>query len=320
MKQIPPLTVVGLLLCLATGLDAHQGERLFPIVELTDADLEAIDLHDGTVDDWLTVVGEPTVTALDFFAQTNLEPYDPADMDFRIWLAWHDGTDRLYAAMEQVDDIYVNNFDRNSGNFEFMWHQDSAIRLELDGDHSGGAFNTFPCCNSDEPAQAFEFARQAQPYNAIGQTVGDDPHVAIDVLQNLNPPAYEFGDWYTRPPYAEGGGGRFGENPVISVTEFYVTPFDHMVWSSQEESRASELSLGRTIGFRLTAIDRDNKDEFINAWFTLPSNEGLTPDQNRSSDFFADGLLLGPGGALPKEEDDTAVEGLSWGRIKASFY
>jgi hypothetical protein len=120
-------------------------------------------------------------------------------MDFRIWIAWHDATNRIYAAMERADDIYVNTFDRSSHNWSqgsaFTWYQDSSINLMVDGDHSGGPYGG-PCCLTDE--DAFRFAEQAQIYVAIGETNGD-PYVNIDILQNLNP-GYEYGDWYILRP------------------------------------------------------------------------------------------------------------------------
>ena len=305
--------VVGQLLGLVSSTNAHVGDRVYPIFELTDADLEAIDLQDGSIGDWLDIVGEPTLSAIEFFAHTALEPYDPADMDFRLWLAWHDATNRIYAAMEQADDIYINTYDRSSGNLN-MFAQDSGITLSIDGDHSGGVYGG-PCCDD---TQAFEFARQVQPYRAIGETIGEDPHVVITRLQDLNP-GYEYGTWYTQPPYADGGGRRFGENPVISVTEFYMTPFDDFIWNSPEESLVSELSPGRTIGFKVLIADRDSKDEFsVSTYFTLPDTEAQPLGQGTSADFLLDGLLLGPGGAIP-EVEDTAVESITWGRIKASF-
>ena len=101
--------IAGLLLGLAGSSYAHQGPRVYPILELSDEDLAQIDIMDGSIDDWLAVVGEPTMTALDFYA---LGSYHPADLDFRIWLAWHDHTDRIYVAMERADDVHVNEYDR----------------------------------------------------------------------------------------------------------------------------------------------------------------------------------------------------------------
>lgn len=89
-----------------------------PFAELSDQDLEDIDLHDGYVDDWLRVVGEPALTAQGAFVREGMiwrRRYDATDLDFRTWLAWHDATDRVYVAMERQDDVFVNDYDRSAG-------------------------------------------------------------------------------------------------------------------------------------------------------------------------------------------------------------
>ena len=41
-------------------------DRVYPFTELSDEDVARLDLRDGTVFDWLDIVGEPSLTALDF--------------------------------------------------------------------------------------------------------------------------------------------------------------------------------------------------------------------------------------------------------------
>ena len=114
-------------------------------------------------------------------------------------------------------------------------------------------------------------------------------------------------DWFQAPPYADGGGGIAGENPTISVTEFYLTPFDRFVWNSPEESRVSELYTGKVIGFGFLIADYD-PGEAIAGFFLGTRGSGAGT--------YVDGMLLGPGGVFP---EDTAVENVTWGRIKAAF-
>ena len=92
---------------------AHVGDQIYPFYELLEEDLHRIDLTDGSVEDWLEVVGEPSLTATDFVwgTQHAAAEYNPLDVDFRIWLAWHQGSGTLWAAMERVDDLYVNRHD-----------------------------------------------------------------------------------------------------------------------------------------------------------------------------------------------------------------
>ena len=66
--------------------------------------LEEIDLHDGSIDEWYKV-GEPSMTLLDFKTFSD-RPHDPSNLDFRVWLAWHDEPDRVYAAFIIADDVY----------------------------------------------------------------------------------------------------------------------------------------------------------------------------------------------------------------------
>ena len=71
------------------SVDAHVGDRVYPVHELTDEMLAEIQLHDGSVEEWYELIGEPTLTLLDF-SEILGASLDPSDMDFRIWLAWHD--------------------------------------------------------------------------------------------------------------------------------------------------------------------------------------------------------------------------------------
>ena len=82
--------------------EAHSGDRLFPIPELTDEMLEKIQLDDGSVEEWYDLAVEPTMSLVDF-RRFGILP-DPSDLDFRIWLAWGDEPDRLYVAFAAIDD------------------------------------------------------------------------------------------------------------------------------------------------------------------------------------------------------------------------
>ena len=133
-----------LLLAVSAGLSpqavAHSGGRVYPIPELTDEMLEQIQLDDGTVDEWFELIGEPAMTLLDFQTHSNFLPPDPSNLDFRIWLAWHDDPDRLYLAFVASDDLYKNDHDYDApyGGRRFIFVHDH-ITLAIDGDHSGGA-------------------------------------------------------------------------------------------------------------------------------------------------------------------------------------
>ncbi len=294
------LPIIGLVVGLLGGAEAQESERLYPFVELTDADLAQIDVTDGSVDEWVDLLDEPTLTALDF--QTAPEPglYDPADMDFRVWLAWHEATQRIYVAVERSDDIYINEFEyggRIATCFLMMQH-DSSVQFLVDGDGSGGKYAFHGNDIDAKEERRLRTNQHAQKYYVLAELFGGGSHICLPD-QSL----YDDEDWFQRPPYAEGGGTSFGAHPTISVIEFYVTPFDRLIWNSPEESVVSALSRGALIGFDLVIPDYDIGVGGHESWHFLA---GYDP---------ARGLLVGPGGELP----DSAVESMTWGRIKATF-
>jgi len=300
--------IVGLLLIQVAPSNAHLGDRVFPIYELTDADLARIDLEDGSTEDWLEVVGEPSLTILDFAFWNGSVSLDPSDLDFRIWLGWHDATDRIYVAMERVDDVYTNDF--MSKDF-FMWSYDSSFQISVDGDHSGGEYHAYGMDISTEAEfyqQLLLDMQQAQDYVAIAEVFDDSSPITIPVPGQLE-------DWFRYPPFAHAGGGKFSENPIISVTEVYLTPFDRFVWNSSEESRISELHAGKIIGFNMSVVDSDAGPDNPHLFFRLP----VLIDRDNAkleASAFADELLLGAGEEMP---ENTTVENITWARIKASF-
>ena len=273
---------------------SEASERVFPLFELTDEDVALIDIKDGSIEEWKDIVGEPTVTALEFRTDSQWHEYDPASMDFRIWLAWHGGTNRIYGAMERADDIYINDFDRHDPNglLAIPQNHDSYIRFAVDGDASGG-YNGW----DDE-------------YEILAEVYDNGPHVFVHGGVEKS--------WYMNPPFLDGGGGTAGENPVISVTEFYVTTYDRFVRNSPEECVVSEFYRGKSIGFAIWVVDYDAKQPSVfQSYHYLLRVEARTGVRyvNRSDDFCL-GLLVGPGGEIP---EISAVESITWARIKAQF-
>ncbi len=302
------LPIIGLVVGLLCSAEAQESERLYPFVELTDADLAQIDVTDGSVNEWIDLLGEPTLTALDFQTRPHLAPYDPADMDYRVWLAWHGATNRLYVAIERSDDIYINTYDGSDAakpECISMWGHDSSVNFGVDGDASGGKFYFYLEEIKDDEERKLLNYQQAQDYHVLGDIVVGGPHVCLGAYRAKE-------SWFLLPPYAEGGGASFGEQPTLSVTEFYVTPFDRLIWDSPEESVVSTLSRGTLIGFILSMRDYDVEGELWRGHHFISGQDEWPALFN--ADGFARGLLVGPGGEIP----DSAVESMTWGRIKAT--
>ena len=111
----------------------------------------------------------------------------------------------------------------------------------------------------------------------------------------------------------DAAGSVFSEAPVISAVEAYVTPFD--AWQGGDrpgEIEVSRLALGEVIGFHVVIYDYDPREEARTAW--TPGMLDVFADPDR----YIDGLLLGPDGIVETGED-SAVESVSWARIKAAL-
>ena len=111
MRKILLLTAMACLLA-ATLCSAHvPGARLYYIYEFLDPDLP--DLHDGSLEDWERLFFRPTFTTLDFQSLNVGEgaPIGPPDLAVQVYLGWNGSRNRFYAAIERLDDAYVNTYE-----------------------------------------------------------------------------------------------------------------------------------------------------------------------------------------------------------------
>jgi len=75
---------VVLALHLALAVAAPADRLVVPFAEFSDEDLLHIDLHDGSIDDWEDIVGEPVLTGRDAYTGQGFSwwpHYEPADFD-----------------------------------------------------------------------------------------------------------------------------------------------------------------------------------------------------------------------------------------------
>ena len=289
----------------ASLCSGHLGDRLVPVFEIPDELLSEIDIHDGEIEDWLAVIGEPSLTGLDLtpmFWGDMGEEYNPGDFDVRIWLGWHRELNRIYVAAQGVDDVLV---DKPSDYYPESY-ADGEIYLEVDGDHSGG-ISVLPQ-EGDEDWKTWW--QGVQSFSASPLEYRIDPTFHMGFLDRP-----EECCWFTEPPYADMASAVRGERPSSWVTEMYVTPFDRLVPDSKEETVISELDPGKIIGFRISVLDVDDLqgDGSPDGIYTIPPRDP-DPESRTGPDFFGDGLLVPAGGT-----EDSAVGSVSWGRIKASL-
>ena len=154
-------TALGMLLWLPATAGAHVGDRLYPIAYL--GDVQAYIELDGRIDEWYELMGDPTMTSLDFRERNGDSPPDPATLDFRVWLGWTEDPAHLYVGFAGTDDNY-----KNTHTFGDLISHNDCIELGIDGDHSGGpgcVGNT--CSSSKDWAETFG---RTQYYSAIART------------------------------------------------------------------------------------------------------------------------------------------------------
>ena len=303
--QYIPWRVAILILLTGASLEAQFQDRLYPFVELTDEMRDRIDLKDGSVDDWLEVLGEPSLTPLDLALYPNWGyQYDPSSFDFRIWLAWHHGSNHLFVAAEMVDDfVHARSNDR----FTFgpgITDGDLSLWFYVDGDRSGGSLEI------DNASGLTNRMEQAQWYGAFPGSYEDGTNVYTPGVSRDDP------DWVYRPPFADGGGAVIDSQPPFGVLEFYVTPFDRLIWDDQDQSIVSPLIPEKMIWFGLSLSDVDeDKWSFESVHELWGSDEWWEQDDFSSSDLWARGILVEAGNSI----GDSAVNSVSWAGIKASL-
>lgn len=260
--------------------------------------LELIDLEDESIEEWEGLL-EPSLTILDFTRRifdgntTEIVSYDPADLDFRIWLGWNDKHNRLYVAGQFADDIHVRKRSASLGGPDFM-------HIHVDGDHTGGEYHGF---TGDRYWDNFA---HAQAYTAPFLY---EPELPLGLRYNTFGQPYEF-FWAAELPYGFGRDGADGENPVVWNVEFFITPFDRLD-PDPENSIVSELERSKVIGFFISVGDSEEKD--LADFYNLGEGGGSLSFWN--ADGFVDGILLGSGEFV----EGSAVQPSSWGMIKASL-
>lgn len=293
---------VGLIFGFSQMASAHLGQDI-DLFELATEDLP--DLHDGSIEDWEDVLGDNFLTIDDFESLDDGghggAPKDPADMDYKVYLAWNSREQRVYVGVERTDDIYLNSVNPDDPFDAWQW---DGVEVYLDGDHSGGQYNLFSADDVDDPA--FSQARQAQQWLILPTSEGD----RTTGLFSFNGSQ----EWATWPPWTDSGGAEFGSEPTRTVTEAALTAWDALDAEGPSTSDRSLLEAGNVIGFSLTINDFDEAPGQYHATHTFT----YVGDGYYQAGSLADATLVpctgGDCGDVP-----TAVESNSWARIKASY-
>ena len=290
MKRFYGLVAMGLILGLTSGASAHIGDRIYLLFELSEADLADIDLRDADITDWEDVLGDASLGTTDFVQDPTVgdgAQYDPADLDYRIWLGWNGNLGTIWMGTERIDNSYINEY--AGGNLGSLWQHDG-IEFRIDGDHTGGDYTSSADENWTDEERDLNNNRTAQHYLAIGDTP-DGRHVGY---------LGKGTEWVNSLPYADGGGGSTGDGPTTTIIEFFVTPFDDLIWNSPDDSKPSPLFDGKIIGFEIAVQDFDTAPREYHAFHTL-SGQAATW---RYAERFVDGRLVSASGDAGTAADD----------------
>jgi len=297
---------LALLLVVAFAGVVGAQQAVYPIYEIATQDLP--DLFDNSLQDWEDVLPGTSLTQDDFapLAVADGAGINTADLAYVVYMAWNSADQRIYFALQRVDDVYVNTYE--GGAPQNMWMHDG-FELMLDGDHSGGDYNGFSVDVYGADQAKLLTGYQAQQYLGIPESPDGK------ILGNNTAAS----GWVSLPPWADGSGYSFGTAPTTSILETYWTPFDALDWHGPEYSTRSTLAANKVIGFQVSIMDWDYTDTdrrmTYHAFHTL---SGLA-NTWRMADNFVGGELVpctgGDCGAPPV----TAVASESWGRVKAAL-
>ncbi|MFA6111488.1 MAG: hypothetical protein WDA75_22240 [Candidatus Latescibacterota bacterium] len=307
MRTDRPLLFAGLAVALLVlPARAHVGERVYPIYELPTSALP--DLHDGTLDDWKAVLPGPSLDSGEF---PGLSAFDPvlgqASLSFRVWLAWHHVSQRLFVAAEWVDDVFWSPYAGVNGS-SGRQHSDG-FDILLDGDHSGGqywpTYTMFDMSDVYTGKNKLISCVQAQDYGVVFRA-------ADGTNAGLYGPLRDF--WLNHPPYMDMDGFVTDGATVTASVEVALTAWDHLNIDDAGQSVASRLVAGAIIGFDFVVWDWDG-----------PANPGDargymllgTVDQVNSSGFKDAELVPCDQEDCSGASDGSFVDSDSWARIKA---
>ena len=282
---------------------AHVGQLIYPFYEIPRADLP--DLSDGDVLDWEAAVPGPSLQLGDLQSILGIgdgTSIDPGDLTYQIYLGWSSETQRIYVAVESVDDIYVNDY---GGTGLGSITDNDSVTFMVDGDHSGGRYTFYQGEDGISDAKRRRLTGStAQLYHAIAAS----PDRHVDAYGAL---------WLDEAPWTEAGGLQRGENPSYSLVELAVTPWDEIDPGRPDGSVGSTLSAGRIVGFQIALVDFDDTIRRQDNVYVMEGyyNIGGISGEVADASLFADGILVGYGEAFPA---GSAVRPSAWARIKAA--
>ena len=285
--------------CLTSSAHGHlPSGKIYQAFQFPDHLLPVID---GDLRDWDWLDESYAISTADFRDLVKEEDteFDPADFSVRLMVGWNYASNQLFVAARVVDDIH--QIDRPSGSAAVRIFQDDAMEFFLDADHSGGQYADFAELSPEE--QLSRNGTEASHFVIAG------PPPDNDFFINFSAAA-----WYALAdgPFSKTA-YRLEETTDGTVAfnyELMLVPFDWIDVDAVFLSDEHRLQEREIIGVNVEFNDFDLSSELLDSKWSLSGGY----NSFRFAERFTD-LMLMPFESIFQTE----VEGMTWGRTKASF-
>ena len=305
MKRITLILALGLFF--AANVFAHNGALTFmPTVP----DPTAMTM-DGTEDDWewydrtFAVTPEEIGSWFGEHVEQGGNP-NPTDWSGSYFLAWSPPPDNRFWFFARVfDDTLRAAEGENKG----AWWNDDVVQLSIDGDHSGGGYL------ANEVAEDINNGYRIQQHPLFSDEFG------VDIGGGALPPE---GEWGGDPEWIDFGGTILPADADHLSTnleytyEMALTMFDFYDIFGPEDSVIHTFEPDQVIGLTVRFCDGDRGENGEqDGWGLLTGNYLGDRDGDQSGD--AQALLTIESLDGYQDGKATAVESVTWGRIKSNI-
>ncbi len=224
---------------------------------------------------------------------------DAADYSATIKWGWNDGTNKLYIAIDEFDDIFYVDTPAE-------WWNDDVWQIHMDGKLWNGPYeytNQLPEEEWGAHAQQWEFTQGEHWWGAAN-------NINLETPKGNQEPAME--------PWAKVAFGNTppqnGDTNVNLIYELYITTWEYIDSTDNSKSVPWDMEGGNVMGLLLSRYEDDEGGATLNVeWQTGGAY------QTTDSSTFNEVVLLSPG-EVEWPDSGTAVESSTWARIKASLF
>jgi hypothetical protein len=234
--------------------------------------------------------------------------YDFADLNMDIIIGYSADTDMLYFMMERFDDHYDRDGQGGGAGGDDSWE------VHIDGDHTGDLMRVGSAVIEDENERALAQGRGAQAYHTRFPPLGDTGGDSWTWFWMSS------GTWHTDPQYGDFGfqlDGSLNSGEATAFIEFSKVAWDDFLFTGPGESTLHDFVPEEIIGLGWQVVDHDGNgpDATVDKnWYFSGANDAWRTAAS-ASDFFL--APIDP--RVDFSNLPTAVESVSWGRIKAGY-